>query len=632
MLSVNFNPPVLNAQYNLLSATNAVSAALDRMSTGFRINSAKDDAAGMFVAENLKRNIRGLKQAQINAENGIALINTAAGALSNMSGLLNRMRDLAVQGANGVYDASSRRAMQAEANALTEELYQIRDGTFFNGKQIFNKDINNEASSISTLDNDTVPSGYTAVYTAEDLNKIRDNLSGKYILMNDIDLTGVDWEPIADKTASFQGILDGGGFKIKNLKINKPGEENVGFFGYTKNAQIKNLSFTNADVSGGTWTGIVAGRTDNNTVLDTIYVQGRIFGTKNTGSITGKSTESTLQNLKAETIVLGQDNMGGISGFLQNTNVQRCIFSGSIRGNEDLGGIGGYLDGKNNISYCATKGSFYGTIGIGGIAGKIGASSNVIDNSYSKASINALNYGAGGIIGQVKDVNNIIRNCYADGKINCPNLAGGLTGNMKENNDIINSFWDKQKTGQETSDKGGTGLLTSEMLKKETFINAGWDESIWSFKKNKTPFLSFEKTLFPNTNEKDGNLRLQVGYDSEKTSCIYVDTIFDLGHFAVSFVDPESCVRAINDIDTLLNSISTKQSDFGTDLNRLESVLTSNVTTIENLSASMSTIMDADIALESAAYVKNEILQRTASALLTQSQAAHKAVITALIQ
>ena len=137
MISTNYNPSVLTTQRNLNLASFSLNTALERMSTGYKVNCAADDAAGMFVASNLNANIRGLKQAQKNAQDGISLLNTAEGSLSNMTNILNRLRDLAVQGANGVYDENSLDAMQNEADSLVAQLKQIQQGTLFNGRNIF---------------------------------------------------------------------------------------------------------------------------------------------------------------------------------------------------------------------------------------------------------------------------------------------------------------------------------------------------------------------------------------------------------------------------------------------------------------------------------------------------------------
>ena len=152
MISVNFNPSVLTTQRNLNNSTNSLNTALERMSTGYKVNCAADDTAGMFVSSRLNAALRGLTQAKKNVTDGISLINTADGALSNMSDLLNRMRDLAVQGANGVYDNGSLGAMQDEADALLAQLRQVRDGASFNGRSIFGS---TTASTLSLL-NSTV--------------------------------------------------------------------------------------------------------------------------------------------------------------------------------------------------------------------------------------------------------------------------------------------------------------------------------------------------------------------------------------------------------------------------------------------------------------------------------------------
>lgn len=138
MLSVATDVLSLNIQKNLNTATNAVSEALERMSTGYKINCAKDDAAGLYIATKMSSQIRGLQQAQKNTQDGISLLQTAEGAFNNMKDILNRLRDLSVQAANGIYDEAARKAMQQEADQLTKQLIQIKDGTNFNGLSLFN--------------------------------------------------------------------------------------------------------------------------------------------------------------------------------------------------------------------------------------------------------------------------------------------------------------------------------------------------------------------------------------------------------------------------------------------------------------------------------------------------------------
>ena len=128
-----------------------------------------------------------------------------------------------------------------------------------------------------------------------------------------------------------------------------------------------------------------------------------------------------------------------------------------------------------------------------------------------------------------------------------------------------------------------------------------------------------------------GALRLQIGADSTESSAIYVDTEFDLGEFEVDFTSADSCAAAIEDIDEVLSEINRKRAEFGAVINRINTILTTQTITIQNYSASKSTIMDADIATESAEYVKNQILQQTSSTLLAQSENLHSSIIMSLI-
>ena len=151
MISVNTDPLNILMQKNLNTAQNAVSKALERMSTGFKINSAKDDAAGLYIATKMNNQIRGLKQAYKNTQTGISFLNTGLGAFSNMTDILNRLRDLSVQAANGVYDETARTAMQKEADSLIAQLEQITNSTNFNGRYLFNPDANTGVVSLSGL-------------------------------------------------------------------------------------------------------------------------------------------------------------------------------------------------------------------------------------------------------------------------------------------------------------------------------------------------------------------------------------------------------------------------------------------------------------------------------------------------
>ena len=131
-LRINYNFESISAQRNLSSTQGSFFKAIEQLSSGLRINKAADDAAGLAVSEKLKNQVRGLNQAQRNAQDGISLLQTAEGALNETHSLLGRMRELAVQSANDTLSNSDRLHIQDEVNALLSEVDRIANSTQFN--------------------------------------------------------------------------------------------------------------------------------------------------------------------------------------------------------------------------------------------------------------------------------------------------------------------------------------------------------------------------------------------------------------------------------------------------------------------------------------------------------------------
>jgi len=132
-LFVNTNTSSINAQRNLSKSTNALNSSYTKLASGNRINSAKDDAAGLQIADRMTSQINGLTQGNRNANDGISLCQTTEGALDEVTNMLQRMRTLAVQSANGTNSTDERTAINDEAKQLQEEIKRIGDGTKFGG-------------------------------------------------------------------------------------------------------------------------------------------------------------------------------------------------------------------------------------------------------------------------------------------------------------------------------------------------------------------------------------------------------------------------------------------------------------------------------------------------------------------
>lgn len=133
---INTNMASLNAQRNLSTTKNDISTAVQRLSSGLRVNSAKDDAAGLAIAERMHAQVRGMNVAIRNANDGISMAQVAEGALGKISDMLQRMRELAVQSANATNSASDRGTLDAEYQQLGAEVTRMLQGTRFNGADI----------------------------------------------------------------------------------------------------------------------------------------------------------------------------------------------------------------------------------------------------------------------------------------------------------------------------------------------------------------------------------------------------------------------------------------------------------------------------------------------------------------
>jgi flagellin len=136
-MRINNNVMAFNANRNLAMSNTALGKSLEKLSSGYRINRAGDDAAGLVISQKLRAEVSGLRQATRNAQDGISFVQTGEGALGEVHNMLNRMRDLAVQAANDTNDAAARTAIKAEVDALAAEIDRIGTDTTFSGAAVF---------------------------------------------------------------------------------------------------------------------------------------------------------------------------------------------------------------------------------------------------------------------------------------------------------------------------------------------------------------------------------------------------------------------------------------------------------------------------------------------------------------
>jgi flagellin len=176
-LTVNTNVSSINAQRNLNKSSQGLATSMERLASGMRINSAKDDAAGLQISNRLTSQINGLSVAQRNANDGISMAQTAEGAMQESTSILQRMRELALQSANGSNSDSDRGALQKEVAQLQTELTRISDTTSFGGQQLLDGSFGSKSFQIGANANETIDVSLRSV-SASDIGSFELTLAG----------------------------------------------------------------------------------------------------------------------------------------------------------------------------------------------------------------------------------------------------------------------------------------------------------------------------------------------------------------------------------------------------------------------------------------------------------------------
>jgi flagellin len=208
-LFVNTNTASLNGQRNLMGASNGLSTSMERLASGLRINSAKDDAAGLQISNRLTSQINGLNVAVRNANDGISMAQTAEGALQESTNILQRMRDLAIQAANATNSTVDRNAIQEEVVQLKAELNRIADTTTFGGQKLLDGSFGNQQFQVGAAANETIGMAINSAQT-DDLGSARLTLTGSQM--------GATSAAAANAAAAVSGLDLGAA--TENLTIN----------------------------------------------------------------------------------------------------------------------------------------------------------------------------------------------------------------------------------------------------------------------------------------------------------------------------------------------------------------------------------------------------------------------------
>ncbi|MFO8025427.1 flagellin [Thiohalophilus sp.] len=238
---INTNIMSLNSQRNLNRSQEDMQVSLQRLSSGLRINSAKDDAAGLAISERFTSQIKGLNQAVRNANDGISLAQTAEGALAEGGNILQRIRELAVQSANATNSASDRQALQSEVGQLVSELDRIATATEFNGQKLLDGTFGSAVFQVGANANQTIQTT---------TGNFRTNQYGNF-RVEGVETTGTDAQRIAGEELKVAGSLgtetfqiDGGTSAKKIAEMVDAKSDTTGVKAFAKTEQ--NIEFSEA--------------------------------------------------------------------------------------------------------------------------------------------------------------------------------------------------------------------------------------------------------------------------------------------------------------------------------------------------------------------------------------------------
>ena len=342
---INTNVPSLTAQRNLNKSQSSLATAMQRLSSGLRINSAKDDAAGLAISERMTSQIRGLNQAIRNANDGISFAQTGEGALSTMGDAMQRIRELAVQSVNDTNSASDRQALNDEVQQLIAEVNRIANATQFNGQNILDGSSSTLTFQVGANQNQTI--------SVDGVDARSSQLGASYVDGNDIALSTIS------------GITDDvtvNGIAVDLSNVSTGTDVINAINAITADSGVTALKQTSVDSAAVTYTAAVGGSFSLNGVeisLDNLAIADAVtainnFSTQTGVTVTYSGSDLTFSNTDGSDIVLADGTTGVLSAAGDETYTAGIKLVADVGGSITLAGTDiadlGYTAGAQTLT------------------------------------------------------------------------------------------------------------------------------------------------------------------------------------------------------------------------------------------------------------------------------------------
>ena len=578
-MRIQHNIMAMNAYRNYNNNTSALSKNLEKLSSGYKINRAGDDAAGLAISEKMRAQITGLNAAQKNVKDGISLVKTGEGAMQEIQDMLNRMDYLATQSANGTYDNEVDRAnLQKEVDALKSEINRIADSANFNGIKLLDGSLSKtgKASSANFDGWDSIKGSLAAGLTDVDATKTKDDIKIAQVTAGDV--------KGGEKLTMSISMSDGKKYDFEiTAKLSDDGTK-FNFVDKDGNALLS------ADQA------LTGALKDANI--------GAAFEKAIKESELGKTYDVTFDTDK---ITLEAKKAGAGVANVDSVDMKQWDEKGAVKafgGTNKIAGPDQSTSVKGEDAYQALDLS----------------QAKVFDHAIDKTSLEKA----------VFEINGEKFVFIEKDKVTDENIA-----KMKEAG--IEHWVETNTTG--TAGSGPNNVDIAKMVEKIKFatgldVEAGKvDTGAWSVSTTATQN-TFIRIKDGASTKEGGGLTLQIGDtpDDYNQMKVFIGDMHTkaLGIDGLDISNQDGAAAAIDTIKAAINQVSSVRGDLGAVQNRLEHTQNNLSVMAENIQDAESTIRDTDVAEEMMSYVKNNILVQSAQAMLAQANQVPQGVLQLL--
>jgi len=631
-MRIQHNIAAMNAYRQYSNNTSAVSKNLEKLSSGYKINRAGDDAAGLAISEKMRAQISGLNAAQKNVKDGVNLVKTAEGAMQEVQDMLNRMVTLATQSANGTYDNEVDRAnLQKEVDQLNEEINRIADSANFNGIKLLDGSLEGDTTKYTTLTSgkkflqiaDYDPTQTGAITPGSTLNNIGNS-------------TFVHADAQSPSLTKFTLNLSGLEFKGSTADA-------------TVSIQLKGVGGNTAAVA--MEIGITVGTTglDSSEIAQAVYnkladsdYQVSVGGVSYNVKLDGSSLTFEMDADKANSITNAESFTGNFT-FAANVGATGVTTASGVN---TVAGTTLIEEGKlaSSVKLAGTVTMISGTHGDAGNSSlqfeniRDGMGIKLGDETYVLALTDKTKNAKYGEGYKVIDLTDLVdpdavppklldTAIGADKKQTLSEVAARITQAAKDN-----EMWTVGATAVNDGTTGATYLQLA-VLEKTTYEGGADLTTVKQIQKQISIFdnVSVREDV---TKGKGKPLTLQIGDTSEAFNQLRV-SIGDI-HTAALGIDKinvgtqDGAAAAIDTIKNAINTVSAIRGTLGATQNRLEHTQNNLSVMAENIQDAESNIRDTDVAEEMMAYTKNNILVQSAQAMLAQANQIPQGVLQLL--